>query len=317
LDALSPAQADELAALSSVVEAKCHVADRSPIVTTESSSTRSLIAEAFGAGRAIRWAASDVGALAPRAVWGTGTDQTRFMTESLPGPLKPVPAAWTELEPSQLRRPVAGLSEVRIFNELNGSAADFGKRAWLLVGQRDSALARRLGQAQSVTRITYTDRYLKSPLNILLLHGLLAALVEYQGGIVSGTHITIRTEFLSRVDTREPYLLFHDWRDAQIRLEVIQRLFSDIGIFQFQELAKPSLPHARELLIEWSDGLPWTMRLDQGFGYWKLKRGERGQFPFAQGVDRQLARLRNANIPIEGGGAHYPTYWYCGTEGTI
>ena len=314
LDALSPAQADEVAALASVIGAKFHITDHLPTPAAGTSPARPLIAEVSGMHRSICWAASDPAALSPRPGWGSGTDQTRFVSMERPGQFAPLPTAWGDVAPGALRRPVAGLCELRILTELDGPSADFGHRAWLLISQQDRTLLARLHRAEPMTRIIYTDRYLKSPLAILLLHSLLAALHDFPGGVATTTHITVTTEALSRVDTREPYQLFHDWRDAQVRAEVIDGLFTDFGRFEFREMSKPSLPHARELRLEWSNGPGWAMRLDQGFGYWRLSRGQRGQFPFAGGPDQQISTLREVKANVDGGGIHYPTYWYCGSQ---
>ncbi|WP_295608710.1 Zn-binding domain-containing protein [uncultured Lamprocystis sp.] len=311
LSALPSTQADEIAALASVIGAKFHISNGPPSPFTGTSSTLPLIAEVSGTNHSVCWAASNPTALSPRPGWGSGANQTRFVSVVRHSQLAPLPAAWGEVPPGELRRPVAGLCELRILTELDGPSVDFGTRAWQLISQQDRTLLERLQGTESITRVIYTDRYLKSPLAILLLHSFLAALRGYPGGVAPDTRITITTEKLSRSDTREPYQLFHDWRDAQVRAEVIEGRFTDLGCFEFLEEHKSSLPHARELSLEWPNGRNWTMRLDQGFGYWRLSRGERGQFPFAQGSPQQLSRLRSVNSEIEGNGGCYPTYWYC------
>jgi DEAD/DEAH box helicase domain-containing protein len=127
----------------------------------------------------------------------------------------------------------------------------------------------------------------------------------------SSTRITITTSQLQRNDTQEPRWLYHDWRDATDRQQVFKKVFETLGQFVFDEKRQEQLPHARELRLTWTDGKAWTLRLDQGVGYWRVYNA-REPFPFEQSVERQVARLRSCEIDVEAGYPSYPTYWYVG-----
>ena len=166
-------------------------------------------------------------------------------------------------------------------------------------------------EEQPLAELYYSDRYLRSPLTILLLRELLGALAHYPGGLVTSTHITIATSQLQRNDTQEPRWLYHDWRDATDRQLVFKEVFETLGQFVFDEKRQEQLPHARELRLTWTDGKAWTLRLDQGVGYWRAYNA-REPFPFEQSVARQVGRLRSCEIDVAAGYPSYPTYWDVG-----
>ncbi len=172
-------------------------------------------------------------------------------------------------------------------------------------------LHQRLVGSQPLAAVHYSDRYLRSPLTVLLLRELLGALTHYPGGLVARTRFTIATSQLQRNDTQEPRWLYHDWRDATDRRQVFTQVFETLGQFALSEDVSTHLPHARELRLSWTDGQVWTLRLDQGVGYWRACN-YREPFPFEQPVERQIERLQACAIDIEAGHPSYPTFWYVG-----
>jgi hypothetical protein len=137
----------------------------------------------------------------------------------------------------------------------------------------------------------------------------LGALADCPGGLVVSTRFAIATSQLQRNDTQEPRWLYHDWRDATDRKQVFTKVFGTLGQFVFDEKRQEQLPHARELRLTWTDGNAWTLRPDQGVGYWRACNA-REPFPFKQSVERQVEQLRSCAINIEAGHPSYPTYWY-------
>ena len=152
-------------------------------------------------------------------------------------------------------------------------------------------------------------RYLRSPLTVLLIRELLGALADYPGGLVASTKCAIAISPLQRNDTQEPRWLHHDWRDATDRRQVFEQVFDRLGQFALSAEGHTQLPHARELRLAWTDGSAWTLRLDQGVGYWRACN-YREPFPFEQPVARQVERLRSCELDVEAGHPSYPTYWY-------
>jgi DEAD/DEAH box helicase domain-containing protein len=307
---LTPAQRDELAVLTSVTGAVVYLSPVTP--ETEAGDHRLSLVLALGNDHdAIYWATSHAEALAPTPRWGTGEGGAQFVRGHMGHPLPPIPTTWRHIPTTELRIAPATLYAVPISTELNGTSRQFGQQAWQRIVQEVPQLHQRLVGAQPLAEVHYSDRYLRSPLTVLLLRELLGALAHYAGGLVTSTRCTITTSQVQRHDTQDPRWFYHDWRDATDRRQVFTQVFETLGQFSLLEDVSTHLPHARELRLIWADGIAWTLRLDQGVGYWRACNA-REPFPFEQSVERQVERLRTGEIAIEASHPSYPTYWYVG-----
>ena len=307
---LTPSQSDELAVLTAVTGAEVYLPETT--LETEEAEHRLPLALAIGNDHhAIRWAASHAEAIAPTPRWGSGEGGTQFVCVHSDHPLPPIPTTWLRKTATELRSAPGTLFPIAITNELNGSSRQFGQRAWQRVLDAVPQLQKQLVGNQPLAAVHYSDRYLRSPLTVLLIRELIGALADYPGGLVANTRVAITTSALQRNDTQEPRWLYHDWRDATDRRQVFEQLFDALGQFIFYEKMHPQMPHARELRLTWADGMVWTLRLDQGVGYWRACNYP-APFPFEQPVARQVERLLSCAIDIEAGHPSYPTYWYVG-----
>jgi DEAD/DEAH box helicase domain-containing protein len=126
-------------------------------------------------------------------------------------------------------------------------------------------LQKQLVGNQPLAAMHYSDRYLRSPLTMLLIRELIGALADYLGGLVANTRVAITTSALQRNDTQEPRWLYHDWRDATDRRQVCEKLFDTLGQFIFDEKMHPQMPHARELRLTWADA--WCGSYDSTRGW--------------------------------------------------
>ena len=307
---LTPAQRDELAVLTAVTGATVYLPTGMP--ATEGAHCRlPRIVEMSNAHQAICWAASHTQALAPTPYWGTGAEGAQFVRVHHDGPLAPLPTTWPQITTSDLRATPGALCAIAMTTELDGPRRHFGQRAWQRVCDAVPQLRHCLGSNQPLAEIQYSDRYLRSPLTIVLLRELLGALADYPGGLGSSTRVAVVTSALSRNDTQEPRWVHHDWRDATDRRQVCTQAFQALGQCTFHEEVTAHLPHARELRLTWTDGSIWTLRLDQGVGYWRAAH-PREPFPFEQPVERQVARLQSCVMETAAGYPAYPTYWYAG-----
>jgi DEAD/DEAH box helicase domain-containing protein len=167
---------------------------------------------------------------------------------------------------------------------------DFGERAWSYLETQVLPLSDYLNGDRPLQSVRYVDRYLRNPLAILLLQSFLQGLERYSGGMRTETRLSIETSTLDRFGTESPRLLFHDWRDAEDRRQLVQLwLGASWPAFMWNEMPTRDLPHARELILTWDDnGESWSVRLDQGFGYWRTSRHIRPEFPFEADVPRQI-----------------------------
>ncbi|MEI2782612.1 MAG: DEAD/DEAH box helicase [Candidatus Competibacter sp.] len=310
LDALNASQRDELAALIAYTGVDLY---RIPDTNRATGSYLPLILELGGANRRVRWAANKSVALIPRPVWGGGEHGGPFVRVAEAEPLASLPDTWRRLAPADLRQVVPGLIALSITHELNGPSATFGERAWALLERLAPGMAEQLHTTAPLKSVRYSDRYLRSPLALLLLHGFLQGLTRYSGGLTPTTEVWVETATLDRPGTEQPRRIFHDWRDGNDRQQVIKQWFQESWpAFAWYEATSRELPHARELALAWSNGEYWLVRLDQGFGYWGTTSGTRPDFPFDNDVARQIGKLRGANLIVEPLNPDHPTYWYCG-----
>jgi hypothetical protein len=261
--------------------------------------------------RAVRWAASNGDSLAPTGYWGSGEGGAQFVRVYDEYPLPPIASVWPHKTAAELRSAAGTFHELSITTEFDGSHRQFGHRAWQYICKQFPRLQQQLAGDQPLIEVYYGDRYLRSPLTVLLLKELIGALANYPGGLAANTRVSIATSQLRRNDTQEPRWLYHDWRDATDRQKVFNGIFDGLGQFTFSEARYTDLSHARELRLTWNNGVIWTLRLDQGVGYWYTKCSCE-PFPFNRAVMNQVERLRSCEIDIQAREPSYPTYWYAG-----
>jgi Lhr-like helicase len=312
LEGLNPAQRSELAALTVYTRAELlRITDQD----TAAAGGLPLILEIGGIDHQIRWAAREPSALAPRPTWGGGEPGGPFVRVSKSRPLPALPPSWQRLAPEDLGPTPPGFLAMAIKNQLDGPSMAFGERAWDYLESRVERLAACLHTDRPLHTVRYVDRYLRNPFAILLLHRLLQGLQRYPGGITQATLLSIETTSLERNATESPRLIFHDWHDAEDRRQVVQGwIRGSFPNLSWIERQTRELPHARELTLSWDNGESWSIRFDQGLGYWRTSRGIRPEFPFEAVVTRQISKLNSTNPLIEAMSREYPTYWYCGRQ---
>lgn len=263
-----------------------------------------LALELGGPNCSVRWVGEESGQFAPTSLWG---QEARVSRAVMPSPLPDIPSAWARIVPSSLREHRAGVVEIRIGGELDGPLMTFGERAWELVRRKVTELDILFSSDNHLTHIQYSDRYLKSPLSMLLLLSVLRPLGAH-GASVS---VSVQTEYMTRISARPPRELHHDWDIARDRNEIARHLFGlFFPNFLWQEDEKRHIPHARELQLKWSNGAQWTLRLDQGMGYWATPRRRPVPYPFEGDVGEQLTFLKSLSCEVEAGNRTHPTFWY-------
>jgi DEAD/DEAH box helicase domain-containing protein len=161
---------------------------------------------------------------------------------------------------SLLIRSDGGSHLVWVKTELDGPASEFGRRFCALVSREAPSLARRL-EADAVTNIVYTDRYLSSPLAVRLL----AEVVAEMPGRIVGAQVRIQTA--SRGSGRNPgRTIFHSFEADGLRRAVIADV---LGTTDVTIQSRHQMPHARSLELRLNSGATMRLLLDQGFGAWR------------------------------------------------
>jgi len=149
--------------------------------------------------------------------------------------------------------------------------------------------------------LSYSDRYLRSPLTVALTLRALTSLRDALAGKNAVVPLRIVTAPLEERDTRTPYQLSHDWRSATDRADVLKLMAKGMGFDLSFDAGGAA--HARQLEIGYRDGRTIRLYLDQGFGYWRASVP--GRFDFSASPSHQVKSLEAAAPLVAGRGSTY------------
>ncbi|WP_168406035.1 DEAD/DEAH box helicase [Acinetobacter indicus] len=141
-----------------------------------------------------------------------------------------------------------------------------------------------------VIEIEYSDRYLQSPANIILITSLLKGIKKLLG---IRPRLTITTCFRNKQIQDEK--LYSDFSKREVFESFFINYFED-QLSQKLNLQIPDskIDHARFLLFRLKSGKKIELRLDQGVGFWQIKYiewpkvKEDRDFPFNESFQKQL-----------------------------
>jgi len=285
-------QKNQLASLIAIIGADTYVSDE-PI---ELKVPQVVLAINHAQG-SIQWACTTPNALAPNNHWGSNDEENLFVIAMLESSAPVVSNKWLKLLPEDVQVLEANTISLSITTELNVALRAFGDKAWELILDKAPELASSIRGQQKLVQVTYSDRYIRSPDTVIFLRIVLLALKKLVGEFDVDELFHIHTCPVDLRNVNLPRFSEHDWKDAQDRKDVIERLFrAGYGSFVFAELQAHDLPHARVLSLKWDDGTLWDIRFDQGFGYWKSKTKE--PFPFDRGVPKQLETIAEMDFNV-------------------
>ena len=253
----------------------------------------SIVAAAGGKRAHVVWATTAESAPEMNEAWGHPPEEGVFVyavvNESMPA-VASVPIALEELRPE----PEGTIAHLNIHTELNGRIEGFGSRFWTHILDECRALSDDFAEGGPLARVIYADRYVTTPWALLLLREILLDLVR-EGRADPGTTLHLLTQDL-RNDRRrrgsERFVTDQFEDDAERQAVFQHALEAGRGGLCWEgsfELVTGPTPHFRELRLEWADGTGWSLKLDQGVGYWRCRpAGRLGRFERAE---EQLAKL--------------------------
>ena len=169
---------------------------------------------------------------------------------------------------------------------LNGRVASFGRTFWKILTE-EAPLTIAAIRAHKVHAVTYTDRYLLTPLALRLL----VEVVRKMPG-AGATSLYVSTARLSRPE-RRGWAVFHTFADDATRRTVLQALLPNA---QIDIRGKVELPHARSFALRLGDGRNVTILLDQGFGAWRAQGAPK--YDFGAEPARQARSLNSLDFTI-------------------
>ncbi len=207
------------------------------------------------------WAGFDTCAQTPGESWGE--------TEGIPivrGPLRSLVVDRVPISSdSVLQQKPETCQVVLVERQLDGLVDGFGSRFWDHLNQRSPWLDTLLLQPQ--VTVTYSDRYLRSPLTGRLLHEVLKTLAQKS----SIAKVAVSCEGMNIDTARGNEPLFRDWCGRQQQTAVLSELLRPFNA-SVHALEKSHMPHDRFLRLEWPNGAAVRITLDQGLGFLETGR---------------------------------------------
>lgn len=167
---------------------------------------------------------------------------------------------------------------------LDGAISGFGKRFWKFVAANAPLEVNALREV-GLKSLTYSDRYLMTPMAISMLSSVLRATPGVKDAEVSA-HMG-KAEHLPF----EPRMIWDNFASDAQRTDVLRALLPGVNLSLTR---KNDLPHYRALSGELNDGRKFIILLDQGFGAWRALGPVRHDFestPMQQA--KILANLAN------------------------
>ena len=241
------------------------------------------------------WASTEASPRKPGAQWGLPQQKPVAKARcALDTVLKPIDMSEFELPP--------GAQFVEVRNELNGPSANFGKLA-------ASLMVKALKQASAwptvpIERISYEDRYVRSPLVLKLLIDTANELFRASGAKSGELHVM--TGASAEGDLRSPpFRIEHDWRDPKTQREVAAAYGALVGLEI--SLKQSETTHSRRMHILFSNNRQSRIILDQGFGAWGTPYGKSVKHDFLAAPEAQANILRQfrENLHFRSLGATY------------
>lgn len=213
------------------------------------------------AGGGVLWAGFEQSAQTPGEVWGQ-TGKAPLVR----GALRPfTDQCESVLLDSVLQQRPETCQVVLVERQLDGVANRFGARFWDLLTQRCTWLATMLREPQLT--VTYSDRYLKSPLTGRLLQEVLRTLTQK----TSVASVSVSCEAMIEESTRGNDVLFRDWCGCQQQVAVLSHLLLPFSA-SVRAVERSQMPHDRFLLLEWPSTAAVRITLDQGLGFLETVR---------------------------------------------
>ena len=241
----------------------------------------------------VKWATSERASPAMNETWGQTPNNGQAVYVRVEEPLPQIysaPLGIDELRPT----PEGTVAILGIHKEINGRIEGFGSRFWSQVEDHCGALKDQLERGGPLKEVSYSDRYLTTPWALLLVRELALDLVRTKHADEE-TSLRIFTREL-RQDMRalrDTRPVTHQWSDEAERHSLYtQALGKGRGRVRWKGPIKFETglaPHFRELRLDWGDGIAWSLKLDQGIGYWRCTPST--DFPFRKDASEQLKSL--------------------------
>ena len=259
-----------------------------------------LMAECGGAHHHVRFAGELAAATSLSGAWGA-PGQT-YVCGVADGELPEIPGS-VPIGAELLRvRPFGTVAMLSLTNELQCPIEQFGRNLLVTITSRSTAeIVARLNGKVPIARVTYRDRYLKSPLTLRLIIELLRSLKGIVGADMTSAQVLLQSrepssKELQKAGYSKPNIT-GDWpANAKIPDIALQAMVQSGIAGEMQLLPYGKIEHARELRIDWKDGAYWWVRFDEGVSF--LEPDRFVTFDHFADIGKQVQQLLTAKYGV-------------------
>ncbi|BCM84245.1 hypothetical protein [Methylobacterium indicum] len=237
------------------------------------------------------WASRDEAPARFGDSWGLGRDAP---VVAFPG----APPACAPFDHDRLL-PRPGARYIEPKTRLDGPSRSLGDRFAALV--RPDLEAAGLWRPKQLVSVSYSDRYVRSPLVALLVVRAVSRLAAALAG-PQRPRFRLATAPLKFHDGAAPYRLSHDWRVETDREQVLRHLCQGAGLDLDLQVGQAS--HSRRLTLGYADGGTASIVLDQGFGFLRPV-AQAPHFDFREPAPAQAKRLSGVDLLCSSDGTTY------------
>ena len=244
-----------------------------------------VLAEAESERDVLVIATRDANAILGGPDWSRASDAALVGFNSETSLIAGDPVSFDKLQPA----PSALVKTIGV--DLDGDLSRFGKKtAEVLQAVLSDAGA---PADQRIVELSYSDRYLNSPLVVRLALETFKELARPAPG--EPLPVALHLQALKPSD-RSMRSLWDDWKRGDDRLDVISQYGRRIGLAVTSREGAPR--HGRVLAITYASGVKASVLFDQGFGAWGAV-GAYVSFDFHASVAHQVNALAMANVALE------------------
>lgn len=253
-----------------------------------------LCAQIETSNQVISWASSNKHNLLPNNLWCNRDAITIYIKGDYPSVILKTTYSHSQIVPA------TGDTEIEIYDQIDGQIVGFGKRFWAYLVSHNAKLKTALdNQNDSLELITYSDRYLRNPLMIALLVEVINELKQFPSGDVATLHVEVTTVNAKKTETRPPLNCWDDWKEEVTRDQVLENALTYCGLLPkvnvHPSVSNSCVIHGRIMQLHFVSGKTVSIRLDQGFAFWRFASESQKKFPFAENVSSQTEVI--ANLP--------------------
>ncbi|MCB9880155.1 MAG: DUF1998 domain-containing protein [Planctomycetes bacterium] len=247
------------------------------------------LATVWGKGRSISWAVNVAALLTPGPTWAMASGEAGVVFAQ---DERMVRAAGRQvIDAARIRpQPTSGVHRIVVRDELDGPLHRVGERLRELISRTVPDLGELLGAG--LDSITYSDRYLVSPLSAAV------ALQMLNGLSAAQTRVDLRTAAMTNPRSGRAWRVDHDWREPRDHQEVLQaatrRVLGPNACLSVAQHTS-ALPHARKMELS-GGGRTWILHFDQGVGF--LRRATARDFDFDADPASQADEMLGLKLPV-------------------